>query len=168
MGKYISAAPDAIRTRNPLYHVDRAIQHAMDGTLAGTVAWFRKAGRSPPTATHYLIGRDGSIVQMVPDNRKALHAGSHTEPGWNDRSIGIEYEVRITPWGRLKPRFPLNDWPDAMLLSGAKVNAIMARKFGYAIDRIHIIGHSEVPGATHVDPGVGFPWGRFMGMVADR
>jgi N-acetyl-anhydromuramyl-L-alanine amidase AmpD len=166
MNRHLPAAPDCIRTRDPRYPVDRAILHGMDGTLRGTIAWFQLAGRSPPTATHYLVGRNGDIVQMVPDGRKALHAGSTLERGWNDRSIGVEFEVRIRPWpGRVW--FPLNDWPDPMLLSGAKVVAIMARKFGFPLDRVHVIGHSEVPGATHTDPGEGFDWGRFLGMCGD-
>ena len=159
------AAPDCLRTRDSRYPVDRVILHGMDGTLAGTVAWFQTAGRNPPTAAHYCIGRDGEIVQMVPDDRKALHAGSPVEKGWNDRSIGIEFEVRIRPWTR-KEWFPLNDWPEPMLRSGAKVVKIMSDKFGFPADRAHILGHSEVPGATHTDPGSGFDWDRFMDMVA--
>lgn len=48
-------------------------------------------------SAHYLIGRDGTIYQLVPHNRAAFHAGKgrlphppHHENALNSRSIGIE------------------------------------------------------------------------------
>jgi len=163
-GRYIPAAPDCIKARSLRYPINRIVIHAQDGTQAGTMSWFRKVGRSPPTAAHYLIGRDGAVVQMVPDDCKAIHAGSPTQAGWNDRSIGLEFEVRINPW-KGRTHFPLNDWPAAMVDAGAEVTAILCAKFGIPVDRTHIVGHSEVPGATHTDPGPAFPWEAFMARV---
>ena len=166
-GRTSPAAPDCIKVRSPRYAIDRIVIHAQDGTQAGTEAWFKKPGRTPPTAAHYLIGRDGAVVQMVPDDRKAIHAGSPTEAGWNDRSIGLEFEVRCNPWeGRA--HFPLNDWTPAMLDAGAEVTAILCTKFWIPANRVHIVGHSEVPGATHTDPGPAFPWDTFMAAVVAR
>lgn len=149
------AAPDCIRTRNPAYKVDRIVIHTMEGTLAGTVAWFKRAGRSVPTAAHYCIGQNGDIVQMVPDDRKAIHAGSKTQAGWNDRSIGIEHEGYADS----------TQWPAALLESSAKVTAIMCRKFGIPVDRAHIVGHAEIPGVDHRDPGGWWPWDDYMERV---
>ena len=149
------AAADCIRTRNPAYKVDRIVIHTMEGTLSGTVAWFKRAGRSVPTAAHYCIGQNGDIVQMVPDEKKAIHAGSKTQAGWNDRSIGIEHEGHAAD----------THWPDALLESSAKVAAVMCRKFGIPVDREHIVGHVEIPGVDHHDPGDSWPWDRYMEMV---
>ncbi len=158
MGRFIPAASDAIRTRKPGVKVDRIVIHTMQGSLAGTIAWFAKAGRAVPTAAHYCIGHDGEIVQMVPDDKKALHAGSKTEPNWNDRSLGIEHA------GWVDDGTPPTD---AQLLASAKVVAVLCRTFSIPVDRQHIIGHSEVPGATHTDPGNEWPWDRYMEMIAD-
>jgi hypothetical protein len=35
------------------------------------------------------------------------------------------------------------------------------------LDRDHIVGHVEVPGATHTDPGTGWDWDRYMGYVEE-
>jgi hypothetical protein len=166
MGRIILATPEAIFSRRKGVKLDRIVVHTMEGTLPGTVAWFgmtkeqraRAAlGRDPtpeeiaaqvPTAAHYLIGADGSIVQMVPDDKKALHAG-----GFNDRSIGIELEGYAAK---------SVGFSDRMLSPAAKVTAILCRKYGIPLDRDHVVGHSEVPGATHTDPGAGFAWLRFM------
>ena len=156
MGRFVSAAADAIRTRKAGIPVDRVIIHTMQGTLSGSIAWFATAGRAVPTAAHYLIGVDGEIVQMVHDDRKALHAGSHSQPNWNDRSLGIEHAGWVDDG---KPP------SEAMLLSSARVTAILCRKFSIPVDRQHIIGHSEVPGATHTDPGAEWPWVHYMELV---
>jgi N-acetyl-anhydromuramyl-L-alanine amidase AmpD len=176
-GRFSWATPEAIRTRDPRYPVDRIVLHAADGTAAGTEAWFKMSpeeriaagGSGLPTATHYLVGRSGDVVQMVPDEEKAIHAGSTTQPGWNDRSIGLEFEVRITAAG-WDPHlhFPLNDWTEPMLASGARVVAVLCRKYAIPVDRTHIVGHCEIPGhGSHIDPGSAFPWERFVGMVVD-
>ena len=157
MGRFVSAAPDAILTRKAGVRVDRIIIHTMQGSLAGTIAWFAKAGRAVPTAAHYCLGHDGEIVQMVPDEKKALHAGSKTEPNWNDRSLGIEHAGWVDDG---KPP------TDAQLLASAKVVAVLCRKFGIPADRQHIIGHSEVPGATHTDPGKEWPWAEYLALIA--
>lgn len=148
------AAPDCIRSRKGT-KVDRIVVHTMEGTFKGTQAWFKTQGRKVPTAAHYLISREGDICQMVPDESCALHCGSKTEAGWNQRSIGIEHEGFAND-----EQFSLS-----MLSSSAKVVAIMAKKFGIPCDRNHIIGHSEVPGVDHTDPGHNWPWEQYMSLV---
>lgn len=69
------------------------VLHETAGRLekGNTVSWFQS--RSSKVSAHFVIERDGSIVQMVPCNRKAFHAGVS---GWQGRkfcnsfSIGIE------------------------------------------------------------------------------
>ena len=162
--------------------------HSAEGTFRGTIAWFQlgREGRAPrrqgeaeeawrdrvakvvPTATHYVISRAGEITQMVPDAKRCLHAGAY-----NSRSIGIEHEARIDPWPArvtpsgtvLPPPFPANDFPDEMLWASARAVAALCKAHGIPADRDHVLGHNEVPGASHRDPGVMWPWSIYMTMV---
>ena len=130
--------------------VDRIVLHTMEGTFKGTRSWFLKE-RPVSTAAHYLISDDGDILQMVADEKKCWHANAY-----NSRSIGIEHEG----WAKASA------FPDALLEASAKVVAALCRKYGLTPDRTHVIGHNEVPGATHTDPGPNWPWDRYMALVA--
>ena len=162
---FAPAHPDCIKERASGVKLDRIVIHTIEGSFSGCLAWFQqgKEVRTIPTAAHYIISRSGDVCQMVSDNRKCYHAGNS-----NSRSIGIEHEARIAPWavrpGKAPP-FPLNDFPDALLDASARVVAALCKKYGIPADRQHIIGHNEVPGATHTDPGVSFPWEDYMRRV---
>lgn len=173
MGEYIPAHGDCIMPRKIGVKVDRIVMHTMEGTLRGTLSWFQLGVRGRtlkslsvrgvvmptedeilaaskgvvPTAAHFCIGRDGRVVQMVLETQKCLHAG-----GYNSRSIGIELEAKAA----------VDDFPEVMLQAAAGLVADIAKRRGIPLDREHVIGHVEVPGATHTDPGPHFPWGSFM------
>jgi N-acetyl-anhydromuramyl-L-alanine amidase AmpD len=61
------------------------IMHIMEGTLAGTDAWFHNPASR--VSAHFGIGRDGKIVQWVDTNDQAWHAAAA-----NSYSIGVEHE----------------------------------------------------------------------------
>lgn len=132
--------------------VDRIVLHTMEGSFHGTHVWFQQG--SPPrpvaTAAHYLVSKDGDVLQMVEDEKKCWHANAY-----NSRSIGIEHEGHAAD----------KVFPDEMLQASAKVVAALLRKYNLPADRDHVIGHNEVPGATHTDPGPNWPWERYMAMV---
>src|SRR5262249_15577939 len=69
--------------------IDQIVIHITDGgsRIDGTISWFQnpKSGVS----AHYVVGQDGTIVQMVKHDDVAYHA--HTA---NGRSIGIEHVAR--------------------------------------------------------------------------
>ena len=163
-GKFVPAHPDCVYERKSGIKIDRIVLHTMEGTLAGTVAFFQQGWeqRKVPTAAHYCIGRLGDVVQMVDDRKKALHAGNY-----NSRSIGIEHEARIDSWPTSirRPPFAVGEFPETMLAASAEVTRILCVKFGVPADREHIVGHNEVPGSTHRDPGSGWPWDAYMALV---
>jgi N-acetylmuramoyl-L-alanine amidase len=76
------------------------VMHDTAGRLdkGSSVGWFRS--RDCKTSAHVVIERDGSIVQMVPFNRKAFHAG---ESVWHGRRYcnGFSIGVEIVSPGRL-------------------------------------------------------------------
>lgn len=66
--------------------------------LEGTVEYFKK--NSSQVSAHYVLGKDGRIVQMVPLDRASHHAGNSVlagKKGVNSFSVGIE----IVNWGAL-------------------------------------------------------------------
>ncbi len=105
-------------------------------------------------SSHFLIRRDGELVQFVPLSRRAWHAGASSWRGrsrCNDFSIGVELEGvddgPFTPrqYARLaslidslKARFPLRD----------------------------IAAHSDIAPGRKTDPGPGFDWPRLFAALA--
>lgn len=147
------AAADCIFRRPTRYGpVQYLVIHTTEGSYDGAIAWFRKAGRKVPTAAHYVVSKEGDITQMVPDDMMCFHAGNYA---YNATSIGIEHEGHATD----------AEFPEPLLVASAKVAAVMVRKFSIPFDRAHILGHCEVPRATHTDPGPGWPWERYMQLV---
>ena len=68
-------------------------------TLMGTMKWFQ--AKHSRVSAHYVMGRDGRVVQMVHEGEKAWHAGAaklEGDPRVNSMSIGIE----IVNWGSLQ------------------------------------------------------------------
>lgn len=80
--------------------VEVVILHFTAGPrLEGTVNYFKS--NSSQVSAHFVVGKDGRTVQMVPLDRAAHHAGKSALPGIasvNRSSIGIE----IVNWGKLR------------------------------------------------------------------
>jgi hypothetical protein len=62
------------------------IHYTTSRNIEGTIDWFKNG--SPRTSAHYIVGRDGALVQMVADSEIAWHAG---DSNMNAHSIGIEH-----------------------------------------------------------------------------
>ncbi len=79
------------RSRNDVASI--VIHTTEDASYGATISWF--TGPSGETSSHYLVQRDGSVIQFVKEKNIAHHAGT---PGisaswaWNEHSIGIEVE----------------------------------------------------------------------------
>ena len=169
MGDFIQAHPANYRQgRKPEYPVDRLVIHTMEGTFSGTTAWFQQGRPNAPSSAHFLISRSGAVRQMVRMADTAYHCGTKQQRGWNDRSIGIELEA-WTGTGAPPKSLPFvrDEFPVEMLSALALlVKGDIMRRYPLILrDRAHIIGHAEVPGATHTDPGARFPWGQLMDML---
>ncbi len=72
------------------------IHYTTSRNIEGTISHFKRG--TPRTSAHYIVGRDGALVQMVNDSDRAWHAGN---VAMNARSVGIEHVAgpgdRITP-----------------------------------------------------------------------
>jgi N-acetyl-anhydromuramyl-L-alanine amidase AmpD len=105
-------------------------------------------------SAHYVVRGDGHVAQVVGEADTAWHSGN----AWfNDHSVGIELELD----DHTNPAFT----PDQYYAAASLVCAIAARH-GIPLDRAHVVGHNEVPGSTHSDPGPDWGWPHFMWLTS--
>ena len=101
-------------------------------------------------SSHVLIKRDGEIVQFVPFNERAWHAGQSNYCGrecCNDFSIGIELEGTDT-----------DEFEDAQYQKLGQLIAALRNTYPDISD--NITGHSDIAPGRKTDPGTGFDWNR--------
>jgi AmpD protein len=106
-------------------------------------------------AAHFLVRRDGALVQFVPCSKRAWHAGESSWRGrssCNDFSIGIELEGT--------DEVPFEDPQYAVL---ADLTRALRRTYAIA----DIAGHSDVAPGRKTDPGPCFDWARFRAFIGD-
>lgn len=107
-------------------------------------------------SSHLLINREGEVTQYVPFHMRAWHAGVSEYRGrcqCNDFSIGIELEgCDDEPYTRCQYE-----------TAAAVIGLLMEAWPGIA--REHIVGHSDVAPGRKTDPGPGFDWGYFRGLI---
>ena len=117
--------------------------------------WFENI-RDLRVSAHFLVRRDGTIVQFVLTVLRAWHAGVSSFEGrerCNDFSIGIELEGTDT--------LAYTDAQYARL--AVLADAIRAR---HAIRAVQ--GHEHIAPGRKTDPGAAFDWGRFERGAAPR
>ncbi|MFI9582423.1 N-acetylmuramoyl-L-alanine amidase [Streptomyces sp. NPDC052236] len=134
------------------YRIDRVIIHVVQGSYPTALKVFKNPGHG--AATHYVVRKDGHVAQMIRELDVAFHAGNRS---YNERSIGIEHEGFVD-----KPA----GFTTAMYASSARLTAGICARYDIPVDREHIIGHVEVPGTDHTDPGPHWDWNRYIALVA--
>lgn len=105
-------------------------------------------------SSHYLVEEDGSILQMVPEVRRAWHAGRSSWEGVSDinsRSIGIEIANPGHSFG-----YP--DFPELQIAAVIALCRDIVARYGIRADRV--LAHSDVAPQRKLDPGEKFPWGQ--------
>jgi N-acetylmuramoyl-L-alanine amidase len=103
-------------------------------------------------SAHYFIHTDGRIVQLVPEARRAWHAGHSAWAGETDiNSCAIGIEIHNPGHEFDYPDFPPRQIAAVITLC----RAIMLRR-DIRADRV--LGHSDVAPERKQDPGEKFPW----------
>ncbi len=127
------------------------IHHTAADTLGGTVKWF--VDPKSQVSAHYVIGRDGSIVQQVSTFARAWHAGvSRDQSGRsnvNDFSIGIEL---VNVGDGKEP------YPEEQIEALHHLIAVLKRRFP-KISQVTSHKFIAQPPGRKNDPR-GFPWDR--------
>jgi N-acetyl-anhydromuramyl-L-alanine amidase AmpD len=135
------------------YRVDRVVIHVVQGSYATALKVFRDPAHA--AAAHYVVRKDGHVAQMIRELDVAFHAGNRS---YNERSIGIEHEGFVDD-----PK----SFTATMYRSSAKLTAGICERYGIPVDRTHIMGHVEVPGTDHTDPGPYWDWDRYLRLVRE-
>ncbi|MEU5220732.1 N-acetylmuramoyl-L-alanine amidase [Streptomyces sp. NPDC020807] len=133
------------------YTIDRVVIHVVQGSYATALKVFKNPGHG--AAAHYVVRGDGHVAQMIRELDVAFHAGNRD---MNERSIGIEHEGFVD-----RPR----DFTAAMYAASARLTAGICARYDIPVDREHVIGHVEVEGTDHTDPGPHWDWDRYMALV---
>ena len=118
--------------------------------------WFAIACAAGPVSTHLLIRRDGALIQYVPFQRRAWHAGRSSFSGrerCNDFSIGIELEGTDTA-----PFEPAQY--DSLVCA---TRTIVTRYPAIGPERI--AGHSDIAAGRKTDPGPWFDWTLYRELI---
>jgi N-acetylmuramoyl-L-alanine amidase len=105
-------------------------------------------------SSHYVIAEDGQILRLVPEERRAWHAGRsywRGMTGLNDHSVGIEI---VNPGHE----FGYRAFPDAQI--DALIPLLAEIKDRHQVSRGNVVGHSDIAPTRKQDPGELFPWGR--------
>jgi AmpD protein len=101
-------------------------------------------------SAHFLIRRDGSIIQFVPCGKRAWHAGASSWQGrnaCNDFSIGVELEG--------SDHVPFSDAQYVALVR-------LTRRLQRAYPIRAIAGHADIAPGRKTDPGPCFDWPRYL------
>jgi len=107
-------------------------------------------------SAHYFISRQGEILQLVNEEKRAWHAGVSFWKGERDinsLSIGIELENKGHEWG-------YEEFPELQI--EALIWLIKDIKTRYDIPLQNILAHSDVAPTRKKDIGELFPWYRLM------
>jgi N-acetylmuramoyl-L-alanine amidase len=122
------------------------LHHTAQKSTDQTIRTFLVKGQSEVSA-HYVVGRDGKVVQMVNDYLRAQHAGVGrwgNDTDLNSSSIGIEID-----------NDGFEPYSEAQIQGVLKVLATLKKR--YKIPTANFIGHSDIAPSRKPDPH-DFPW----------
>jgi N-acetylmuramoyl-L-alanine amidase len=122
------------------------------GMQSGAEALDRLCDAAAKVSAHYLVDEDGTVTRLVPEDKRAWHAGKAYWRGITDvnsASVGIELVNPGHEWG-------YRPFPDAQM--EALVPLLAAIRDRHQVPRANIVGHSDVAPARKEDPGELFDW----------
>lgn len=148
----VSPEGNAILVPSPNHNARRPNFVIIHDTGSGDVERALRTLTDPAreVSSHYLIGRDGTLYQLVEENRRAWHAGASYWGGNSDinsASIGIELD-----------NTGAEPYSEAQILT--LLDLLRGLKTRYRIPSSNFLGHGDVAPGRKVDPSRYFPWQR--------
>jgi N-acetylmuramoyl-L-alanine amidase len=122
------------------------------GTPTGEEALRALCDPAKEVSAHYLVEENGQVFQLVPESRRAWHAGRSYWAGERDmNSVSIGIEIANPGHDGGTPPYP----PKQIAAVIALCREICARR---KIDPCRVLGHSDLAPDRKADPGEHFPW----------
>jgi N-acetylmuramoyl-L-alanine amidase len=122
------------------------------GMISGEAALARLRDAAAKVSAHYLVEEDGRVFALVPEARRAWHAGLgfwRGERNINAVSIGVEI---VNPGHE----FGYRPFPDAQI--AAVIDLLGDIRSRWTVPDERLLGHSDVAPNRKTDPGELFPW----------
>jgi N-acetylmuramoyl-L-alanine amidase len=122
------------------------IHHTSNDTVGQALRTLTDPARN--VSAHYLIGREGTIIQLVDERARAWHAGASkwgADTDINSASLGIELDNN----GR-------EPFSDAQISALLRLLADFRER--YHIPPANFLGHADVAPRRKIDPSRYFPW----------
>jgi len=129
-------------------HIEDLFAGALDVSAHPTFASLRGLRVS----AHFLVNRKGTIIQFVPVEKRAWHAG---QSSWLGRENCNNYSIGIEVIGDEEQPFTQKQYRET-----ARLCRMLMERFP-AISRERIVGHSNIAPGRKWDPGVQWRWDRF-------
>ncbi|HET9629299.1 MAG TPA: N-acetylmuramoyl-L-alanine amidase, partial [Novosphingobium sp.] len=138
-------------------HDERALPVSMlvlhyTGMPTGEEALARLCDPRAKVSAHYFIDEDGTVTQLVEEERRAWHAGRSYWRGVTDvnsASIGIELVNPGHEWG-------YREFTRAQMEALCPLAADIIKR--HDIPRANVVGHSDIAPSRKQDPGELFDW----------
>jgi AmpD protein len=130
-----------------------AVEQLFTNTLDCDSHPYFHALRGLRVSAHFLIRRTGELVQFVPCDRRAWHAGASRWAGrehCNDFSIGVELEGEDAV-----------PYTAAQYSRLARLTRLLRRRYPIS----ELAGHSDIAPGRKTDPGPSFDWQRFRALL---
>lgn len=135
-------------SRPSAYPINYVVIHKVQGTASSAASWFQNC--SANVSAHFIFNNSsGYCYQSVYEADIAYHAGNWT---YNTQSVGIEHGGYVSS----------NDTATVCYDESAKETKSCIIYYSVTWSRTRILGHSQVPGATHTDPGQYWNWTYYM------
>src|SRR5690554_5620517 len=133
-----------------------AIEQLFTNTLDWEAHPYYRSIRGLRVSAHFLLRRDGELLQFVSTEQRAWHAGASCWEGrdnCNDFSIGIELEGTDT-----------DPYTDAQYEGLQALLRLLRRRYPQ-LGPHALAGHADIAPGRKTDPGPAFDWSRLQGVL---
>jgi len=122
------------------------------GMKSGGEALQRLCDPDAGVSAHYLIEEDGTVFQMVAEDKRAWHAGAGIWRGYGDvNSVSVGIEI-VNPGHE----FGYRPFPDRQMQSVLEISKAVIHR--HKIKPFNVIAHSDMAPSRKADPGELFNW----------